>query len=173
MEKITNIPPINWKELIKHVESGKANKDQIRLLLSVIAKSLNDKQELSVEFIEYFSRVADRYSKDDITLDMALTKQTSRGRKGNQPAELGGMPYSISHVYEEMLKGTSKDSAINFIASKEYKSASKLRDDISFYKKDFLNSLILQKKYLKTKFSPKEIDVIKDLLDPSFTTENV
>ena len=169
----TNYEHFNWTDLIQHIESGKANKDQIRFLLSVIAKSLKDKQELSEEFIEYISRVADRYSKQDITLDQALTNKTSRGRKGNQPAELGGMPYSISHVYEEMLKGTSKDSAINFIASKEYKSASKLRDDINFYKQDFLNGLILQKKFLKTKFTSKEIEVIKDLLDPSFTTENV
>lgn len=169
----SNFEHFDWTKLIQHIESGKANKNQIRLLLSVIANTLKNKQELSDEFIEYISRVTDRFSKEDITLDQALTKQTRSGRKGNQPAELGGMPYSISHVYHEMLKGTSKDSAINYIASNEYKSASKLRDDISFYKQDFLEGIILEKKLLKTKFSSKEIDVIKDLLDPSFTTENV
>ena len=169
----SNFEHFDWAKLIQHIESGKANKNQIRLLLSVIANSLKNKQEFSDEFIEYISRVADRFSKEDITLDQALTKLTRSGRKGNQPAELGGMPYSISHVYQEMLKGTSKDSAINYIAAKEYKSASKLRDDINFYKKNFLESLILEKKLLNTEFTSKEINVIKDLIDPSFSTENL
>ena len=173
LKNTRNIHPIDWDKLINHIESGKGNKDQIRLLLAVIVKALKGKQELSEEFIDYLSRVSQRYAADDISLDQALLSVRKQGRKSNQPAELGGMPNSIGNVYREMLNGVGKDSAINSVAAKIYTSPSKLRDDIKFYKKDFLDGLFLEKELLKTKFIPNEIKAIKALLDPNFTTENV
>jgi len=167
-----DIKPIDWKKLIAHIESGEANKDQIRLLLAVIVKALKDKQELSEEFVDYLERISKRYAKDDISLDQALLNNRKQGRKGYQPAELGGMPKSIGYVYRVMINGHSKDKAINSVAAKVYISPSKLRDQIKFYKEDFLSSLLFEKKLLKTTFTPKEIEVIQLLLDPNFSTEN-
>ena len=173
LKNTTNIHPIDWDKLINHIESGKGNKEQIKLLLAVIVKAIKQKQELSGEFIDYLSRVSHRYAADDISLDQALLSDRKLGRKSNQPAELGGMTNSIGNVYREMLNGVGKDSAINSVAAKIYTSPSKLRDDIKFYKQDFLDGLLLEKELLKTKFIPNEIKAIKVLLDPNFTTENV
>ena len=41
---MTEIRPLIWEKLIDHIESGKGNKDQIRLLFAVIVKALKDKQ---------------------------------------------------------------------------------------------------------------------------------
>lgn len=136
-----NTKPMDWKKLIAHIESGEANKDQIRLLLAVIVKALKDKQELSEEFVDYLERISKRYAKDDISLDQALLNNRKQGRKGNQPAELGGMPDTIGLVYRYMIYGTGKDSAINAAAAEKHISPSKLRDQIKFYKEDFIDSL--------------------------------
>ncbi len=165
-----NTKPMDWKKLIAHIESGEANKDQIRLLLAVIVKALKDKQELSEEFVGYLERISKRYAEDDISLDQALLNNRKQGRKGNQPAELGGMPNTISLVYRYMIYGTGKDSAINAVAAEKHISPSKLRDQIKFYKEDFIDSLIYEKALLQTDFSPKEIEVIRSLLDPNFST---
>ena len=167
-----DIDPINWKKLIEHIESGEASQDQIRLLLAVIVKALKDKQELSEEFVNYLERISKRYAEDDISLDQALLNNRKQGRKGNQPAELGGMPDIIGLVYRYMIYGTGKDSAINVVAAEKHISPSKLRDQIKCYKEDFIDSLIYGKALLKTDFSPKEIEVIRSLLDPNFSTEN-
>jgi len=174
MDKHIDIPPINWKELIQHVESGDGNKDQLRLIFTAITKALINKQDLSSEFIEYLERVTDRLSKqgNDISLDKAFTNNSYARSTKNQPGSFGGkLPETISMVFKEMVDGTGKDSAIEYVAATTKCSASKVRKDINFYNKDFLAELLVIKQFNNEEFTSKEISVINDLLDPNFSTQ--
>ena len=174
MEKIIDTPPINWKELIQHVESGDGNKDQLRLVFAAIIKALKNKQDLSSDFMEYLERVNIRLSKQvkNISLDKAFIDNSYGRSTKRQPGKFGGkLPETISMVFKEMVDGTGKDSAIEYVAAKTKCSASKVRKDISFYNKDFLAELLVNKQFNNEIFTSKEISVINELLDPNFSTQ--
>ena len=174
LEEIIDTSPINWKKLIQHVESGDGNKEQLRLVFTAITKALKDKQNLSLEFIEYLERVTDRLSKqgNDISLDKAFTNNSFARSTKNQPGLFGGnLPETITMVFKEMVDGTGKDSAIEYVAATTKCSASKVRKDISFYSKDFLAELLVKKQFNNEIFTSKEISVINELLDPNFSTQ--
>lgn len=161
------VDPINWKDLIAHIESGQGNKQQLRLIFAVITKALKEKQQLQDEFIEYISRVNERFSKqkNNLSLDQAFVDGGYSRSTKKQPAKFGGdLPNTVAMVFREMLAGVGKDSAIEVVASELKCSASKVRKDINFYIQDYFSQLVVEKKIRGEKLTSKEMNVIKNLI---------
>lgn len=152
--------PIDIESLSKRVSKGTGNIHEAEFIIDVILNTLSKNKPLPI-FLNQYILVALRKFKKYKDLNKAFELIKDGRPKGDSPDYFSGRPYVLD-IAKEMMSGTNKTSAIEYVASKNktYK-VSTLTKDFNIYKSQAFKTCVAEIYLAGNMLSEKQIYTLK------------